>query len=378
MDFALSEEQEMLKRAARDFLTERCPKSLVREWQEGEEGYSPELWHEMARLGWLGLVFPEQYGGAGMSFLELALLLEEMGRACLPSPFFSTVILGGWPIMDIGSEGQKQTYLPKIAEGELILTLALTEPSARYDAAAVMVMGTADDGGYVIDGTKLFVPDAHVADFMLVVARTGVETEPEDGITIFIVDTKSPGTSCTLLKTLAGDKLCKIDFDQVKVPKEEILGQLNQGWREVEKIICRAAVAKCCEMVGAAERVLEMTLEYARTRTQFEHPIGSFQAIQHYCANMAIDVAGSRSITYRAAWMLGRGIPCRKEVAMAKAWTANAYRRTIALSHQIHGAVAFTTDHDLHFFTRRAKAAEVSFGDISFHRERIAREIGLK
>jgi len=378
MDFALSEEQEMLKTAARDFLTERCPKTLVKEWQESEAGYSPELWQEMAGLGWMGLVFPEEYGGAGMSFLDLAVLLEEMGRACLPGPFFPTVILGGLPILDIGSEEQKRTYLPKIATGELIFTLALTEPSARYDAASVMTTAEAYEDEYIINGTKLFVPDAHIADGMLVLARTDMEAKPEEGITIFVIDAQSPGISCTPLKTITGDKLCKIDFDQVRVPKQNILGRLNQGWSEAEKIIYRAAVAKCCEMVGAAQQVLEMTLDYAKTRTQFGRPIGSFQAVQHHCANMAIDVEGSRSITYQAAWMLSQGLPCTKEVAMAKAWTANAYRRITALSHQIHGAIAFTADHDLHLFTRRTKAGEVSFGDISFYQEKVAQEIGLE
>jgi len=378
MDFALSEEQEMLKKAARDFLTERCPGTLVKEWQESEKGYSPELWQEMARLGWMGLVFPERYGGAGMSFFDLAVLLEEMGRACLPSPFFSTVVLGGLPVLDTGSQKQKRAFLPRIASGELIFTLALTEPSAKYDAASIMVPAIADGDEYVISGTKLFVPEAHIADYMLVLARTDMKAKPEEGVTIFIVAAKSQGIGCTLLKTIAGDKLCKVDFERVKVPKPSILGQLNRGWRQAEKIIHRAAVAKCCEMVGAAQKVLEMTLDYARTRIQFGRPIGSFQAIQHHCANMAIDVEGSKFITYKAAWMLSEGIPCTKEVAMAKAWTANAYRRTIALSHQIHGAIAFTTDHDLHLFTRQAKAAEVSFGDISFYREKVAQEIGLQ
>ncbi|MFC2122834.1 acyl-CoA dehydrogenase family protein [Bacteroidota bacterium] len=377
MDFILSEEQEMLRKTARDFLAERCPKSLVREWQESDKGYSLELWQEMASLGWLGLVFPEEYGGNGMSFLELAVLLDEMGRACLPSPFFSTVVLGGLPILDIGSEEQKQAYLPRIAKGRLIFTLALTEPSARYDADAIMVTAAANEGEYIINGTKLFVSDAHVSDFVIVIAKTGLSGKSEDGITGFIVDTKSPGIGCTLLKTTAGDKLSKIDFNQVSVRREDILGKLNQGWGEVENILSRSAVAKCCEIVGSVQQVLEMTVDYARTRRQFGQPIGSFQSIQNHCANMAIDVESSRYITYRAAWMLAMNIPCRKEAAMAKAWTADAYLRAVSLSHQVHGAVAFTIDHDLNYHTRRIKAAEVSFGDTGFHLERVAQEIGL-
>ncbi len=368
----------MLRKAARDFLTERCPKTLVKEMEASELGYPPELWQDMTGLGWMGLVFPEKYGGEGMSFLDLAVLLEEMGRACLPGPFFSTVVLGGLTILDAGNEAQREEYLPKIASGETVFTLALTETSARYDAASIAVRAIADNNDYRIDGTKLFVPDAHIADYMLVVARTDGQTSTEDGTTIFIVNSKSAGISNTLLKTIAGDKLCKVDFDRVKVAKQNILGKPHRGWESVEKIVQRAAVAKCCEMVGAVQQVLEMTLDYAKTRVQFGRPIGSFQAIQQHCANMAIDVDSSRFITYKAAWMLSQGTPCTKEVAMAKAWTAAAYKRTSLLGHQIHGAMGFTMDHDLQFFTRRAKSAEVNFGDTDFHREIVAREIGLK
>ncbi len=377
MDFALSEEQEMLKKMARDFLIDKCPKTVVKELEADEKGYSPQLWQEMAELGWMGLVFPDKYGGGDMSFLDLSVLLEEMGRACLPGPFFSTVVLGGLPILEAGSEEQKEEYLPKIASGEAIFTLALTEPSARYDAASITAKATADNNAYVINGTKLFVPDAHIADYILCVARTGEQAKAEDGITIFIVDAKSPGISYALLKTIANDKLCEVVFDGVRVPKENILGQLDRGWSEVRKIIEWAAVAKCCETVGALQQVLEMTVDYAKERKQFDRPIGSFQVIQHYCANMATDVDGSRFSTYQAAWMLSEGLPCSKEVAIAKAWVGEASGRVIALAHQIHGAIGVTMDHDLQFYTRRTKAADVTFGDSDFYREIVAQEIGL-
>lgn len=377
MDLALSEGQEMLKKMAHDFLTEKFPKTVVKQIEESELGYSPQLWKEMAELGWMGLVFPEKYGGTNMSFLDLAVLLEEMGQACLPGPYFSTVILGGLPILDIGSEEQKQKYLPKIANGELIFTLALTETSANYDAASIKVRATAENNIYILNGTKLFVPDAHIADYILCVARTSDGAKAEDGITIFIVDAKSPGISCTVLKTIANDKLCEVVFDRVKVPKENILGELDRGWGEVQKIIDRAAVAKCCEMVGYIQRVLDMTIDYAKERRQFDRPIGSFQVIQHYCADMATDVDGTRLSTYQAAWMLSQGLPCRQEVAIAKAWAGEACHRVVALAHQIHGAIGVTIDHDLQYYTRRAKAAEVTFGDANFYREIVAQGMGL-
>jgi len=374
MKLTLTEEQEMLKKTARDFLADKCPKTFVKQMEESETGYSRELWQEMAELGWMGLAFPEKYGGGDMNFLDLAMLLEEMGRACLPGPFFSTVILGGLPILDVGSEEQKQEYLPKLIRGEKIFTLALTEPGYQnYDASSVTVEATPDDGNYIINGTKLFVPDAHIADYLLCVART----KPENGITIFLADTKNPRINCTILKTIAGDKLCEVVFDQMPVPKANILGQLNQGWSAVQKIIERAAVGKCCEMVGNIQRVLEMTVDYAKERKQFDHPIGSLQIIQHYCADMATDVDGARFSTYQAAWMLSEGLPCTKEVAIAKAWIGEASQHVVALAHQIHGAIGVSMEHDLHFYTRRAKAAELAFGDANFSRETGAREMGL-
>jgi alkylation response protein AidB-like acyl-CoA dehydrogenase len=374
MKLALAEEQEMLRKTARDFLADKCTKKFIKQMEESETGYSRELWQEMAGLGWIGLALPGRYGGGDMSFLDLAVLLEEMGRARLPGPFFSTVVLGGLSILDIGSEEQRQEYLPELIRGEKIFSLALTELGYHnYDASSVAVQATTDDDNYVIRGTKLFVPDAHIADYLLCVART----EPKDGISIFLVDAKDPRIEYAVLKTIAGDKLCEVLFDQVPVPKANVLGRLNQGWSAVQKIIQRAAAGKCCEMVGNLQRVLEMTVDYAKERKQFGRPIGSFQAIQHYCADMATDVDSARFSTYRAAWMLSEGLPCTKEVAVAKAWVSQASQRIFALAHQIHGAIGVTIEHDLHYYTRRAKAAELAFGDADFHREVVAKEMGL-
>jgi alkylation response protein AidB-like acyl-CoA dehydrogenase len=377
LDLDLNEEQKILKKEARDFLADKFPMEYIEELEASEEGYSREIWEEMAELGWMALPFPEEYGGIGMSFLELAILLEEMGRACLPGPYFSTVILGGLPICDVGSDKQKQEYLPKIVRGKTLFTLALTEPSATYDAAGIEAKATANEDGYVLNGTKLFVPDPHIADHMLAVAKTNDGKEPEAGMTIFIVDAKSPGLSSTLLKTIAGDKVCEVAFDEVRVAGDSILGRLDYGWSEVQKVVLRAAAARCCEMVGAMGRVLEMTVDYAKNRVQYGRPIGNFQVIQHYCANMMTDLDISRLTTYHAAWMLSEGLSCTKEVAVAKALTNEACRRVASWAHQIHGAIGFTMEHDLQLYSRRTKASEVTFGDADFHYQIIAGEIGL-
>lgn len=377
MDYGLSEKQEMLTKMARDFITSECPKTLVREMVEDEKGYSPELWCKMADLGWMGLAFPEQYGGTGGSFVDLVALLTEMGRACLPGPFFSTVILGGMSILDMGSESQKQELLPAIARGDIIVSLALTEPSAKYTADGVTVKALADKEHYVITGTKLFVPDAHISDYIICVTRTSEGKSKEDGITLFLVDTKSPGVSCAPLKTMAGDKQCEVVFNEVRVPKQNMLGELGCGWSGVERVLQKAAVAKCAEMIGGAQQVLEMTVDYVKQRVQFGRPVGSFQAVQHHCANMVIDVDTSRLITYEAAWGLSQSLPSTKEVAMAKAWVSDAYRRVAALGHQNIGGVAFIEDHDMPLYFRRAKAAEFAFGDATTQREIVAQELGL-
>jgi alkylation response protein AidB-like acyl-CoA dehydrogenase len=377
MDFSLNEEQAMLKTAARDFLEKECPKSLVRQLAQDDNGYSPELWRKMAELGWLGLIFPGEYGGSGGSSLELAVLMEEMGHACLPSPFFSTVILSGLFILNSGSEEQKGDLLPKVAEGKVILTLALTEPSARYDAASVSTEATSDNGDYLISGTKLFIPDAHIADYVICIARTRKGEVPEAGLTAFLVDRKSPGVSCTVLKSIAGDKLCEVIFDKVRVPKKNMVGKLDQCWAPLQQALQQAKIAKCAEMVGGAQQVLEMAADYTKQRIVFDRPLGSFQVIQHYVANMMIDVDGCRFLTYEAAWKLSEGLPCAKEIAMAKAWTSEAYRRVAATGQQIFGGVGFTIDHDMPLYFKRAKAAEVTLGDSNFHREMLARELGM-
>ncbi len=377
LDFALNEEQEMLKKMARDFLESRCPKTLVREVEKDEKGYSPELWQEMAGLGWMGLVFPENYGGGGGTFLDLSVLVEEMGRACMPGPFFSTVILGGLCILGGGSEAQKKEFLSGISQGKIIATLALTEPSALFSPTDISTTATPEGDSFVIDGVKLFVPDAQVADWLIVAARTKKGTSKHDGISLFLVKNGTPGVEWTPLKTIAADKQAEVVLKGVIVPKENVLGELDKGWAILDNVLQRAAIGKCVEMVGGAQQVLEMTVNYAKERVQFDKPIGSLQAIQHYCANMAIDLDGSRFITYQAAWALSEGIACAREVSIAKAWVSDAYQRSMALAHQIHGAIGFTEDNDLPLYYRRAKAAELAFGDADVHREMVACEMGL-
>jgi len=370
MDFQFSEEQDMLRNFARSFMDDNITKEHVREMENDEKGYSLDYWKQMAELGWMGLAFPEEYGGQGMGFFELAILFEEMGRACCPGPFFSTTLCG-LAILDAGSEEQKKEYLPQIAEGKIIMAPALLEPAGTYTPDGIGMQATAKDGEYILNGTKLFVNDASSADYLLVPAQT------DNGITMFLVDAKVEGISMTPLTTIASDKQAEVNFENVKVPKGNVIGEAGKGWEIMQRVVQRGAIGKCAEIIGGAQKVLEMTIEYSKERVQFGKPVGSFQAIQHHGANMATDVDGSKFITYEAAWLMGEGEPCAKEISMAKAWCSDAYQRILTTSHQVHGAIGFTMDHDLQLYFRRGKAAELAFGDADYHRELVAVEMAI-
>ena len=374
MDLGLNEAQQMLKNSAQEFLEAECPDTYVREMEEDENGYTTEMWQKLAEQGWLGLIIPEKYGGVELEFQDLTILLEEMGRFMLPGPYFSNVVLGGMSIMDSGTEEQKQEYLPRIAEGQIIVTLALNEPSGRWDPEGIQLTATEAGGKYALNGTKLFVPNAHISDYIVVVARTG---DGENDISLFILPSQSNGINQTLLKTIASDRQSEVTFDNVELPASSLLGEKNHGWQTIEKVLKWGAIGKCAEMSGGGQSVLDMTVEYAKQRTQFGRPIGTFQAIQHHCANMATDVEGAKFITYQAAWMLSEGLPADREVAMAKAWVSDAYKRVCALGHQSHGAIGFTKEHNMQLYSRRAKAAELAFGDSDLHLDKVAEIIGL-
>jgi alkylation response protein AidB-like acyl-CoA dehydrogenase len=374
MDFSISETQEMICREARKFLEKECPNSLVREMEEDEKGYSPELWRKMGELGWMAVPFPEEYGGLGADFLGLVLLIEEMGRVCLPSPLIPSVIMGGMTLLTLGSDVQKSDFLPTLASGETIYTLALLESDDSYDPSGIHCRAELKGNEYLLKGTKLFVPDAHVADRILVAVRTGPESGGDSGINIFLIDARDKGVQVRPLKTFSGDKSCVVAFD-IRIPKSAIIGEGGNAWVGLKKIIEMAAIAKCAEMSGGAQRILEMTLTYAKDRTQFGRPIGSFQAIQHHCANMAMEVEAAKVNTYHAAWLLSEGLPSTTIVSAAKAFVGEAFRRVGLLGHQIHGAIGFTKELDLELYIRRCKAAEVAFGNGNFHKKCLADEI---
>lgn len=369
MDLGLNEVQQMLKTSAQEFLARECPTTLVREMEEDERGYPDDLWRQMASLGWTGVPFPEVYGGTGGDFLDLAVLLEEIGRALAPSPYISTVILGGLTVLDAGSDAQKDDLLSRVCDGSGNMTLAVTEASATYEAWGVETTATADGNGYALNGTKLFVPDAHVADVIIVAARTKQDGDPAEGITLFLVPARMEGLAISSINTIGSERQQEVSLNNVRLPASAVLGEVNGGWPIVERALQRAITGQCLTMLGGATAVLDMTVEYVKQRTQFGRPVGSFQAVQHHCAQMATDVEGCRGVAYQAAWLLAEDMPAHREISIAKAWISQAYRRVCATAHQCHGAIGFTKEHDLQLYTRRAKVQELSYGDANYHKE---------
>jgi alkylation response protein AidB-like acyl-CoA dehydrogenase len=378
MNFELDEEQVMLKTSARDFLEEECPKKLVRAMMEDEKGYSPDLWKKTADLGWLGLTFPEEYGGVGSSFLDLVVLLEECGRALMPGPLVSTVVLAGHPILAAGSTAQKEGFLPRIATGEMILTLAFLEASAGIEASDVAVKATRSGDNFIVNGTKLFVPYAHLADYLLCVTRTNDAHDGEEGITLFLANARTDGIQIETLKTMTGEKLCEVVFNNVAVPGKNMLGGLGNGWPIMKRLLVEAQVAECAWMVGGARWAMETSIDYAKTRIAFGRPIGSFQAIQHRLSDVAVAVEGATSILYYAAWTIMENHPDMAIAAsMAKSWCGEAYKQAAFTGVQVHGGIGYTWDHDMHLYLKRAKACEVTFGDSDYHREKVAEMLGM-
>jgi alkylation response protein AidB-like acyl-CoA dehydrogenase len=361
MDLTLSEDQELIRSTARDVLAARAPTAGVAAVAGDPAGFSADLWKEMVELGWTGLAVPESYGGVGEGFLEACLLLEEMGAAQVPSPFLHTVACGAAVIERHGSVEQRERWLRGIVEGRTI----------AYAGGAGVTATTSGDG-FVLDGTVRFVPYAHVADDLLVVATTG------EALTAFLVDGSASGLTHERLDVVGPNVENDVRFSGVAVPAERVLGD---GAAVAATAAAFGAAATCAEMVGGAQRVLDMTVEYATQREQFGRPIGSFQAVQHHCADMAIDVLTARFIAYEAIWRLSAPGQDADEVALtvavAKSWVSDAYQRVCALGHQVHGAIGFTAEHDLHHYLRHATSAALAFGDGDFHADQVADRIGL-
>ncbi|MBV8738874.1 MAG: acyl-CoA dehydrogenase family protein [Alphaproteobacteria bacterium] len=375
MDIGFTEEQGLLRETARKFLDAECDNRFVREQMATAEAVTDTFWRQLAEQGWLGIIYPEECGGSGLGLVDLVVLMEEMGRRVTPGPFFSTVLLGGAAIAEAGSPAQRREWLPRIAAGDAKAALAWTEPALRWDAAGIALPAREAGAGFTLSGGKLFVGDAHLADILIIAARTRDGSTMEDGVSLFLVPKDTPGLSVTVMPTIDETrKLCAVQLDNVALPASALLGEKHQGWAPLSRVIIRATVALCGEMCGGAQQVLDMTVEYAKLRVAFGKPIGSYQGVKHQAADMLVALENAKSLTYYAAWAVDQDEnEAPMAVAMAKAATSDMARKVAGTGIQLHGGIGMTWEHDLQLYFKRAKASEVAFGDATWHRERVAR-----
>jgi alkylation response protein AidB-like acyl-CoA dehydrogenase len=371
MNFAFSEDQEELRSGIRRFLEDKSPETEVRRLMETEEGYDKAVWKQMSdQLGLQSIAIPEEFGGQGFTFVELGIVLEEMGRSLLCAPYFSSIGLAANLLLSTDDDAAKKDLLPGIASGETIATVALTEDSGRWDEEGITLQATQSGDGWTLDGHKMFVLDGHIADLILVPAKTAA------GISIFAVEGTAAGLTRTSLTTM--DQTRKQARLELAGVPGRLIGSDGAGGEVLAKTLDLAAVALASEQVGGAQKVLEMSVEYAKVRVQFGRPIGSFQAIKHKCADMLLEVESAKSAAYYGSWVAAEGSDELPVVAsLAKAYCSDAYFHATAENIQIHGGIGFTWEHPAHLYFKRAKSSELFLGDPTYHRELLAQRIGI-
>jgi alkylation response protein AidB-like acyl-CoA dehydrogenase len=373
MDFAFSAEQEMLRDTARRFLSDKAGSAVVRQIMESDSGFDAGLWSEISRQGWPAMHIPEEYGGAGFSYLELVVLMEEMGAALFPAPFFSSIALGANALLIAGSEEQKKELLPAVAAGEVRLAVAQLEESGGWGESGILMEAATYGTDFLLSGRKMYVVDGHTATSLVVAART------DAGVSLFLVDGDAAGVSRSRVETMdMTRKQAEVSFDAVRVPSSAMIGADGSGWTTLSKVTDLAAVALAAECVGGAQRCLDMSVEYAKVRVQFGRPIGSFQAIKHKCADMLVQVESARSAAYYAGWAAAEDNDELGVVApLAKSYCSEAFFFCASENIQIHGGIGFTWEHDAHLYFKRAKTAELLLGSPAHHRALLADRLGL-
>lgn len=371
MDILPSEEEQLLKNAARGFLEAEVSTGLVREMELDELGYPPRLWGQMADLGWLGLALPEEYGGQGLPLTYLGLVMEELGRVLAPVPMHSTMT-AALALAEAGTEAQKGAWLPGVCRGDAPLTWAVTEGDPRLVAGAVGMRAEPEGDGWVLHGVKMFVDNFNVAGRCLTAVRTAPASDGCEGVSLFLVDPNGVGVSHTPLVTLAKDKQSRVVLDGVRVGRGDLVGELHGGWPVVERMLERATALLCCQMVGATRKDAEMAIEYAKNRVAFGRPIGAFQSIQHLCADMLLHTDGAQLLAYEALWRMDQGLPAGVEVSQAKSFANEKCAAVVRSSQVIHGGIGFMMEFDLHLWLRRVSAWSMRLGTTYEHRARIA------
>jgi alkylation response protein AidB-like acyl-CoA dehydrogenase len=375
MSLILNEEQELLRDTAREFVHDNAPVAELRRLRDENdpEGFSRGLWKEMVELGWAGILFPEELGGAGLGYAELGIVLEELGRTLAATPFTSTVVLGGNAVLLGGNDAQKKDLLPGVCSGDTLLALACQE-TARFDPYRVVTRAEPVDGGYRLSGHKRFVLDGHVADTLVVVARTSGQPGERDGLTLFLLDPGAAGVEITRTIMVDSHNAAKLRLDGVEVEASAVLGQVGRGAEILDPVFDRATIALSAEMLGGIQEAFDRTLAYLKERTQFGVPIGSFQALKHRAAEWFCEVELTRSIVLDALRALDEERPDVPQLASAcKARASETFVLSGEEAIQMHGGIGMTDEEEIGFFLKRARVAELSFGDAAYHRDRYAR-----
>lgn len=374
MNVLLNEDEVTLRDTARAFLESECPSDLMRAMDKDPLGYPPDLWRKAADMGWQGMALPEQYGGLGLPLVQLGLVFEEVGRAIAPIPLHSTVV-AALAIANDGTRAQCDTLLPRVARGEMVLTWAFAESDPRLAPASIQALAEQDGEHFIINGSKMFVENFGAAEQCLVACRTAPGTARSAGLSLFLVNTKAAGISHIPLVTLARDKQSEVTFRNVRVPKANLIGELHGGWPIIERMLDRATVLLCAQMLGASRKAAERAVDYAKFREAFGQPIGAFQSIQHICADMTIWVDAGSLLTYEALWKMDQGLPASVEVSQAKALCNEKCAAVVRLAQTIHGGIGFIAELDLNLWFRRVSAWTMRLGTTFEHRARIARAL---
>lgn len=375
MDLALTEQQQMLKSAAQTFVREKANRQVLQDLDQTATGISPELWKEIARMGWLGLMIPEQYGGDGGTLLDAAMIFEALGSGPLGGPHFTSAILGAFVILEVGSEEQRREILPRVVQGEHVLALAMTEPDYGWEPESVQLRARRLKEGYSLNGVKLFVRDAMAATHLLVVARTDTASDPSSGITVFLIDRHTPGVAVRNLSGFMGPT-AEVKLENVQVPTSAALGKPGSAWSPLQQAILRAIPVLCAYKVGGCQAVFDMTVSYSQTRIAFGQPIGRFQRVQDHVIEIVNNLDAARLATYEAIWKLETGRPAETSVHLAKAVASEAYHQACNSSHEVHAALGALKEYGLTLHTQSSRGLYHYLGDPTFHKQRLAE--GLK